>query len=123
MLKLDSPTEEWLVSIANFRFGTAHEPLHRAIAKRLKVLRDAAVRQNMREPSTAEYLDALAACQRLGIDQTSPEWRMLEQAVLWKREDTLPPAHDEGRRNAGLAAARVSRPLCGSLRELCSRYA
>ena len=95
VLKLDPPTVEWLVSIANFRFGREHEPLHRAIAKRLKVLRDAAVRQNMREPSTAEYLDALAACQRLAIDQTSPEWQMLEQAVLWKREDALPPADDE----------------------------
>jgi MoxR-like ATPase len=91
VLKLESPTLEWLVSIANFRFGIKHEPLHRAIAKRLQVLRDAAVRQNMREPSTAEYLDALAACQRLGIDQTSPQWRLLEQAVLWKREDALPP--------------------------------
>lgn len=90
VLKLESPSEDWLVNIANHRFGAATEPLHRAIAKRLQVLRDAAVRQNLREPSTAEYLDALAACQRLRIDHTSPEWQLLEQAVLWKREEAAP---------------------------------
>jgi MoxR-like ATPase len=90
VLKLESPSEDWLVNIANHRFGAAGEPLHRAVAKRLQVLRDAAMRQNLREPSTAEYLDALAACQRLHIDQNSPEWQLLEQAVLWKRDDTAP---------------------------------
>lgn len=91
VLKLDAPSEDWLVRIANQRFGTAHEALHRDIAKRLQALRDAALRLNLREPSTAEYLDALAACQRLGITQRSPEWQLLEQAVLWKRDDAAPP--------------------------------
>ena len=26
-----------------------------------------------------------------GIDETSPHWRLLEQAVLWKRDEALPP--------------------------------
>ena len=90
VLKLEAPTEDWLVSIANARFGVSGEPLHRAIAKRVAAMRDAAVRQNLREPSTAEYLDALAACVQLGIDQTSPQWQLLEQAVLWKRDEMLP---------------------------------
>ena len=90
VLKLEAPTEDWLVSIANARFGAQGEPLHRAIAKRVAAMRDAAVRQNLREPSTAEYLDALAACRELGIDQSSPQWQLLEQAVLWKRDEQLP---------------------------------
>ena len=94
VLKLEAPTEDWLVSIANARFGAQGELLHRAIAKRVAVMRDAAVRQNLREPSTAEYLDALAACVELGIDQSSPQWQLLEQAVLWKRDEMLPATSD-----------------------------
>jgi MoxR-like ATPase len=91
VLKLEPPGEDWLVSIANHRFGADGAALHRSLAQRLKVLRDAAQRQNLREPSTAEYLDALAACARLGIALDSPLWGLLEQSVLWKRDEALPP--------------------------------
>ena len=90
VLKLEAPSEDWLVSIANQRFGAPGEALHRAVARRIAVLREAALRQNLREPSTAEYLDALAACRQLGIDTASPQWQLLEQAVLWKRDDPRP---------------------------------
>ena len=92
VIKLDPPSPQWLVGVANARFGPAGEALHTAIAQRVRVLRDAALRSNLREPSTAEYLDALAACQRLGIDQNAAEWRLLEQAVLWKRDEPVPAA-------------------------------
>ena len=91
VLKLERPSEDWLVSIADVRFGIEGNALHRSIARRMKALRDEAARQNLREPSTAEYLDALAACQRLGIDEASPQWKLLEQSVLWKRDEAAPP--------------------------------
>jgi MoxR-like ATPase len=90
VLKLEAPSEDWLVSIANERFGATGVTLHRAVARRIAVLRDAALRQNLREPSTAEYLDALAACRQLGINTGSPQWQLLEQAVLWKRDEARP---------------------------------
>jgi hypothetical protein len=44
--------------------------------------RDAGVR----EPSTAEFLDAVVACRDLGIQPDSPTWRRLADALLWKHE-------------------------------------
>ena len=90
VLRLESPNEDRLVRIADDRFGAG--ALHRPIAARLVQLRDVAKLQNLREPSTAEYLDALAACKELRIDARSPRWALLEQSLLWKREQpTLPP--------------------------------
>lgn len=91
VLKLDPPSEDQLVRIADDRFGgRAH--LHRPMAQRLILLRAAAERMGLREPSTAEYLDALAACRDLEIDLNSPEWALLEQSLLWKRDQQVPSA-------------------------------
>jgi len=91
VLKLQAPTADWLVSIADDRFGAAPDGLHRRIATRLIALRELALQQNLREPSTAEYLDALRACRKLGIDTASPRWALLEQSLLWKRDQAPPP--------------------------------
>jgi MoxR-like ATPase len=91
VLRLESPKADQLVRIADDRFGGT-APLHRPIAERLVQLREVARQQNLREPSTAEYLDALGACNELGIDERSPRWALLEQSLLWKREQPLPPA-------------------------------
>jgi MoxR-like ATPase len=94
VLRLESPKAGQLVRIADDRFGGA-APLHLPIAERLVQLREVAKQQNLREPSTAEYLDALAACKELGIDERSPRWALLEQSLLWKREQPVPPPAPE----------------------------
>ncbi len=92
VLKLEPPTVERLVEIANDRFGAKRAATHRAIAERVVYLRRISRQQNLREPSTAEYLDALAACARLHVDHHSPRWALLEQSLLWKRDLPLPGA-------------------------------
>ncbi|GAA4352602.1 MoxR family ATPase [Variovorax defluvii] len=93
VLKLEPPTANQLVEIANDRFGSERAATHRAIAERLVHLRELSRQQNLREPSTAEYLDALAACERLQVDHRSPRWALLEQTLLWKRDLPLPDAN------------------------------
>ena len=90
VLTLQQPSADWLVTIANQRFGRRGQALHREIAARLMVLRRQAEENGHREPSTAEYLDAVAACRDLGISTASAEWQLLEQAVLWKRDTAVP---------------------------------
>jgi MoxR-like ATPase len=86
VLTLEEPTEDWLVTIANDRFGKRTERLHREIAKEVMRLRELARERDVREPSTAEYLDAVRACKELKIDTTSSKWQTAARALLWKRE-------------------------------------
>ncbi len=90
VLTLQQPSAEALVMIANQRFGSGGQLLHREVAARLMVLRKQADENRHREPSTAEYLDAVGACRDLGITTTSAEWQLLEQAALWKRDTAVP---------------------------------
>jgi MoxR-like ATPase len=86
VLHLDDPTEDWLVKVANDRFGTADALFHREIAQRVMAVRGVARARDFREASTAEYLDAVAACRKLGINGDSPTWQLVADALLWKRE-------------------------------------
>jgi hypothetical protein len=47
-------------------------------------VREEAARQDVRRPSTAEYLDALLACRSLGIHPDNDEWHLLTRNVLIK---------------------------------------
>ncbi len=109
VLTLQQPSAEWLVTIANQRFGPRGQPLHREVAARLMVLRQQAEDNRHREPSTAEYLDAVAACRDLGITTASAEWLLLEQAALWKR-DTAVPALAPASSSASAAAPPATSP-------------
>lgn len=91
VLTLADPTVDWLETIANDRYGVANRAFHNEIAKRVMALRDVAREQDLREPSTAEYLDAIAACRELGIDSTAPTWRLVAESLLWKREEPKLP--------------------------------
>ncbi len=85
-LTLEPPDEEWFVRIANRRHGEASEKLHRDVAGEVVKLRSAAARAGMRQPSTGEYLDALAACRELGITPRSGVWKEVVKTVLWKHD-------------------------------------
>jgi len=91
VLTLADPTADWLETVANDRYGLANRAFHREIAERVMALRAAAHEQDLREPSTAEYLDAIAACGELGIDSGSSTWRLVAESLLWKREEPKLP--------------------------------
>lgn len=86
VLHLEDPTADWLVQVANDRFGHEGAVFHREIAEKVMALRDAARERDLREPSTAEFLDAVSACIRLGIDGQGKAWQLVAGALLSKRE-------------------------------------
>jgi MoxR-like ATPase len=91
-LALEKPTDDWLVTIALRRLGLKEEtPLLRAVAEEVMAWRETARKVGVRQPGTAEYLDALNACTELGITPASEAWRSVALAVLWKndREPTV----------------------------------
>lgn len=89
-LKLEHHTEQQLVAIAERHHGQAQRPLHQQLAKWVVREREAAREQGLREPSTAEFLDAVRACQALGLKLETPaeleseDWKKLSRAVLLK---------------------------------------
>lgn len=91
VLSLPKPTAEWFVTIADVRFGKAHHALHTDVATRVMELRAAAERSKLRPPSTAEYLDAVEACRQIGKRKMPAAWKLIEQSLLWKRDDPAAP--------------------------------
>ncbi|MFJ6484994.1 MULTISPECIES: MoxR family ATPase [unclassified Streptomyces] len=90
--RLQPPEDvEELVRIAH-RHLTARLPevtaadlaLAAALAEELQEVRQAASRDGVRRPSTAEYLDALWACQSLGITVGDERWQALRGLTLVK---------------------------------------
>ncbi|WP_406164412.1 AAA family ATPase [Streptomyces sp. NBC_00996] len=92
--KLVPPTEvEELVRIAEehlrARLGKVDEKdleLASALATELKNVRDGARQEGIREPSTAEYLDALWACRSLGFEvrKDDENWQAIRGLTLFK---------------------------------------
>jgi len=91
VLTLEDPTEDSLVTIANDRYGEAQAGFHREIAGQVMKLRKEARERDLREPSTAEYLDAIDACRKLKIDSKAPSWKLVAESLLWKREEPRLP--------------------------------
>jgi MoxR-like ATPase len=86
VLNLEDPSEDWLVTVANDRFGRKDATFHRSIAAQVMELRKVARARDLREPSTAEYLDAVEACRRLKITTTSKTWELVSNALLSKQQ-------------------------------------
>jgi MoxR-like ATPase len=77
----DKDYEDWLVKIAQAHFGTKNLKLYGTLARRIRESRNA----DGQPPSTAEYLDAVQACQTLGV--TTPAhaaWAAIVDATLFK---------------------------------------
>ena len=83
-LRLDPPTRDWFVQIAEQRLGP--DELHGRVADEVMKLRKAARRAGLREPSTGEYLDALETCRELRIDPGSSIWADVAHTVIWKHD-------------------------------------
>ena len=90
------PDAEKLVKIAKAHARRWQPPpkkrddqLFRDIADRVVTLRDEAARTRNRQPSTAEYLDAVRACRRMNISFDSDEWKRLERVILLKGKESI----------------------------------
>lgn len=95
-LVLDEPDANWFVRIAEQRFGAAGGALHRDVAQHVMLLRHRAEQLGVREPSTGEYLDALAACKDLSVGTASDAWTQFVRTVLWKHDVPLEQAVETG---------------------------
>lgn len=94
-LKLKPHSRKQLVEIAEKHYDTAQHELYVQLARWVVRERKAARTRGDREPSTAEFLDAVRACQELRPDIAAPvnlrsrSWKKLARAVLLKVD--LPP--------------------------------
>ncbi len=85
-LRLADPNREQLLDIARHYYPSGTKKLHAAIADKLIEQRAAARQQDLRPPSTSEYLDAIEACRKLKIKPESDAWALLAQATFVKEE-------------------------------------
>lgn len=84
---LPDPGEDTLKTIARYHHGAgaAVEALLGPLWSALAGLAERARPGNLRAPTTAEYLDALQACVKLGIEGTAdPRWKRVVEATMWK---------------------------------------
>jgi MoxR-like ATPase len=97
VLTLGGVDAPWLVTVAERHFGQpdqAHATLYSELARRVLDLQQAAKAQGLRQPSTAEYLNAIRACVLLGVFPGTARWAEIDrllQVALWKHDSALPP--------------------------------
>lgn len=86
-LRLTDPKYSQLLQIAQHHYPKEREELHAAVADKLIEQRTAAKEQDLRPPSTSEYLDAIEACRELDIQPESDYWTLLAQTTFVKEEN------------------------------------
>ena len=89
-LPIPNPDEDELVKIARHHYPEGDADRIRAVARIVHQFRDPARKLQRRPPGTAELLDAVAACEELGIqvsDDPASVWSHIERAVLTKDQD------------------------------------
>jgi MoxR-like ATPase len=93
LLEIDDPDEDALVDIARKHFPQGDATRMRALAKLLLGFRDKADELRVRPPGTAELLDAVQACEELGVfvsAEPNSVWSHLERAILAKDRSLWP---------------------------------
>lgn len=91
-LLLTAPDVERLVAVARSHDLASDGDRARRVAEIVVGLRDEAAQQGLPLPSTAEFLDALRACDELGITPDSPEWDAVERVTLAKGAGFVEPS-------------------------------
>jgi len=89
-LDLEKPTAGWLEDIALARYGVGQKALFAEVAEEVMALRDEALKVGIREPSTAEYLDAVIAARELEPARPGLAWQDIKRALLWKSDARFP---------------------------------
>ena len=83
--QMSTPSSEWMKTIARTHFPKVSQSLLDALGVTMEEIQKRARDAKRREPSTAEFLDALRALQTLRVDKTESEiWRDVTDATLWK---------------------------------------
>ena len=90
-LRLDEPDATWFMWVAAEHDPAGDQQLHERIAGEVMRLRGEAEARLIRRPSTAEFLDALAACRDLELDESFSSWEDVARGVLWKSPQAFPP--------------------------------
>ena len=96
VLGLGEMDKPWLLNVAQRHFGTPeqiHTELYGLLADRLLEMQQSAKEKALRPPSTAEYLNAIQACVRLGVLPNTQEWNRIDQILkvaTWKHEAPMP---------------------------------
>jgi MoxR-like ATPase len=82
----EKPSREKLLEIAREHFGESKSGLFERLADYLFEVAVAKEAKGEISPSTAEYLDAIAACRRLGIKASDKreEWKQISRLILEK---------------------------------------
>src|SRR5262249_55472590 len=90
-LTLDPPDEPRLLKIAASHFPNDDSALHKAVADTFFATRKQYLDRRQAPPSTAEFLDAVGACGRLGLvpgtGLWATRWPQIADATLNKRRD------------------------------------
>jgi MoxR-like ATPase len=94
--KLDQPTEDRLVQIAQNHFpkhAKTSAELFRAVAKKVVDMRKVAADSSQPPPSTAEYLDAIRACLKFNVKPDNSDlWKAISTSVLTKNTQEPTPS-------------------------------
>lgn len=87
ILELDDPDRDKLVEIALKHFPNGDKDRINTLATKMDAFRSRARELRRRPPGTAEFLDAIRACEELNIEVSDAEdsvWKKIENAVLVK---------------------------------------
>jgi MoxR-like ATPase len=91
-LELDRPDKKFLIAVARSHHGDRKDDLYGAVAKDMLELVTQAASRGQREPSTAEYLDTVAASIEFGERPGSDLWDGIVEAALRKTRSPASPA-------------------------------
>jgi MoxR-like ATPase len=84
-LTLAMPHDEWMLDIGRSHFPEVDERALAKIYEKFQALSVQANEAGARAPSTAEFLDTLAAFERLGIDIETSVWESVTRTTLLKQ--------------------------------------
>jgi MoxR-like ATPase len=88
ILTLKAPKKRRLVEIAEVHFDPPHDSkLYEEVAGLVKQEEKKSKERKSPPPSTAEYLDALFACRKLGVRPGADGWDAVFQTILDKRAE------------------------------------
>ncbi|KYF52374.1 hypothetical protein BE04_07825 [Sorangium cellulosum] len=83
--ELPAPEDTELEAIAKLHFPAMQDSLITRVRELFETLGVEATSQNRRRPSTAELIDALRACTKLGIaSKDDAAWEEIARASMWK---------------------------------------
>jgi MoxR-like ATPase len=83
--RISTPSIKWMKTVARTHFPKVSQGLLDTLGVTMEEIQKRAKDAKRREPSTAEFLDALRALQKLRVNKRESKiWRDVTEATLWK---------------------------------------